>query len=237
MIHLVDEFLTGLVLYIIVCCEIIGVFWFYGVENYIQDMEFMLDAKCPSLYRVWCYFIPFFMLAVAVYNTIAFESPHVHVNYETVLFPDAALNCGYFMVIVTVSLIPIGGIVVICTRRTRSCTKKFNASFNPNRKWGPKNPAIRKEWEAYKKSLYRNVKNRSSLYKITVGRLRRRKAEAEASTETVAEEDNMVILGTNNFIGSNLSVTGIAELTAVVGTVSSAPDGDTNARKHKTSTS
>lgn len=90
-VHLTDHLLTGIVVYSSVVVELIGIFWIYGVSNYCQDMEFMMGTKIPKLYKLWCYCIPFFMLAVALYTIFELEEPVVHVNHMPVEFPRHVL--------------------------------------------------------------------------------------------------------------------------------------------------
>ncbi|CAG7692616.1 unnamed protein product [Allacma fusca] len=218
-IHLVDEFLTGIVLYMIICCELVGLFWFYGVKNYIQDMEFMLETKCPSIFRAWCYFVPFFMVAVGIYTLIDFDSPIVHVNYEPVSFPRIALKCGYVLAGVTVALIPLGAIFVFFTRRTSSCKKRVKACFCPNRKWGPRNPDIKKEWEIYKKRLRADPKDALSLYQITIGRLLRRKPLEDTEIVSGTGQNLIIVAPNDELVGNNVTVRDVAAATtAIVGT-------------------
>jgi solute carrier family 6 amino acid transporter-like protein 5/7/9/14 len=149
MVLLMDTFGSSLVLYVIVLTEVIVVAWIYGLRNFCNDIEFMLQGKLSWYWKIcWGTLIPAGLLFTMVYSFMTFETPSV----GDVPLPMKAIAIGGTVGAIVIAIIPGVAVYIIFTRKTRSCYKKLRAAFSPSRLWGPKEVDLHAEWEAYKKT-------------------------------------------------------------------------------------
>lgn len=64
----------GLAILFVVCIESVGVFWFYGVDNFSDDIKQMLGAR-PGIYWRFCwkYISPAFLFVVCILTFLGHE--------------------------------------------------------------------------------------------------------------------------------------------------------------------
>ena len=89
MVTLIDFYGVSFVLYVMAVLEVIGVSWFYGMDNIKKDIEFMLKMKL-SWYWIFCwkYVVPLSLTSILIYSVITAKS----VTHNGVQFPDMALS-------------------------------------------------------------------------------------------------------------------------------------------------
>ncbi|ERL91033.1 hypothetical protein D910_08375, partial [Dendroctonus ponderosae] len=81
---MVDFFGGTFIFYIMNIVEVVAIFWWYGLENVCQDIEFMTKRKPGIYWRVcWCLVIPLVLICVLVYFLVTFEP----LKYESKDFP------------------------------------------------------------------------------------------------------------------------------------------------------
>ncbi|XP_063533973.1 sodium-dependent nutrient amino acid transporter 1-like [Cydia strobilella] len=126
--------------------EIIGVMWFYGLENVCLDVEFMLGKGTCFFWR-WCWAIltPAMMIVVFIFalfnNTLDFgDQP----------YPFAALACGYAMLIIGMLLVPLFIGKRMCQHRTGNCCETLKLAFRTTPSWGPKDETTKEQWKRFK---------------------------------------------------------------------------------------
>lgn len=90
---LVDYYGASFVVFILATLEVTGVFWVYGLENLLDDVEFMLNRR-PSIYwrLCWGLFTPVLLAIILVYN-IATLTP---LTYRGVYYPSSAYGKYYY---------------------------------------------------------------------------------------------------------------------------------------------
>ncbi|XP_013199760.1 sodium-dependent nutrient amino acid transporter 1 isoform X2 [Amyelois transitella] len=140
---------TFLVLFTAIC-EIIGIFWIYGLENLCLDIEFMMGVKTSFYWRMcWGIITPGMMLVVFVYALISFESLTFGEDY---VYPTAGYVAGYLMLFIGIAFVPLFIIITLWKNRSGNCNQIMKKSFRPKSSWGPKDPEIRSRWVVFKES-------------------------------------------------------------------------------------
>lgn len=94
----------GLAILFVVFVEAAGVFWFYGVDNFSNDVESMLGQR-PGLYwRVcWKYISPVFLLVICIFSLLGYEEM-LGEEYE---YPEWSIALGWTLTLSSTLCIPI----------------------------------------------------------------------------------------------------------------------------------
>ncbi|XP_077259913.1 sodium-dependent nutrient amino acid transporter 1-like [Temnothorax americanus] len=144
---LIDYYGGTFVAIIVGVLEMITIFWVYGLSNFLNDMEFMLGRRLGFYWRsCWLVITPLLMIVILIYTCATYEP----VTYDGAPFPDYAYAIGWFVLILGVSPIVWWAGQRIITNKMSTFTESIKAAFRPEEgKWGPKNPKIHREWEAF----------------------------------------------------------------------------------------
>lgn len=144
---LVDYYGTSFVVFIVASFEIVGLIWVYGFENFLDDVEFMLDRK-PSLYWRICWFVvtPLILITIFLY-TVASLSPLTYGNSK---FPWAAHAAGIIILAIGVGQIPFWAVLALLKNRRSPSREVWKAAFSPSCDWGPRSKERRAEWLIFK---------------------------------------------------------------------------------------
>ncbi|XP_015111219.1 sodium-dependent nutrient amino acid transporter 1 [Diachasma alloeum] len=144
---LVDRYGTSFVVFILASFEITGIMWFYGIENFLEDVEFMIKRE-PSVYWRLCWFIitPVTLIIIFIY-TVSTLPP---LTYGNATYPKYAHIAGAILLAFGISQIPIWGVAAMIKRRSTSPGKMIKSAFSSSREWGPLKPEDRQEWLLFK---------------------------------------------------------------------------------------
>ena len=168
-LELVDHFAGTFLIFALATFEIIGFFWIYGLENFCWDVEFMLKRHVTVFWRVsWFITVPGFMLVISGFLIRKFEYPKIGGHP----FPSEYLIAGWLIFIVGMSQIIMWA---IWTGQKKS---SWRSLIEPNPKWGPKSPIIRREWLAFKED-----------------KLKKRMAIAQAKNHSWLQQKVWILLG------------------------------------------
>lgn len=89
MLLLIDTFGTSFVLYVVVLMEAIAVCWCYGLRNFCNDVEFMLEKKVNWYWKTcWGFVVPVGLSVILGYSFATYEDPQI----AGVGFPQSALG-------------------------------------------------------------------------------------------------------------------------------------------------
>lgn len=148
MLNMVDHFGGTFLIFALAILQLVGIFWFYGVENFCWDMEFMLNRKVTAFWRIaWFIITPGMMIVIFLYSMLKYKNP----TYMNAEYPMAILVAGWVIFAVGIAQIVIWGIYLASLKTVDTDIKTATKSlFKPDPEWGPKSPKIRKEWKAYK---------------------------------------------------------------------------------------
>lgn len=74
MVEFLNVYGPGLAILFIVFIESAGVFWFYGVDNFSNDIKKMLGHRPGLFWRLtWKYVSPVFLLVVCIFSFLGHE--------------------------------------------------------------------------------------------------------------------------------------------------------------------
>ncbi|XP_059047183.1 sodium-dependent nutrient amino acid transporter 1-like [Achroia grisella] len=137
---------TFLVLFSAIC-EIIGVFWIYGLESFCLDIQFMLGVTTSVYWRFcWGIITPGMMLVVFIYALTSFEA----ITFGDYVYPTMGYVSGYLMLLVGVVFVPIFIFLTMWKNRTGVLSKTAKKSFTAKKSWGPRIPELKAKWEDFK---------------------------------------------------------------------------------------
>lgn len=74
-------------MFVLASLEVSGVIWLYGLENFLDDIEFMLNMR-PSVYWRICWSIatPFLLILIFIYTIATLKT----LTYEGIDYPPTA---------------------------------------------------------------------------------------------------------------------------------------------------
>ncbi|XP_067004418.2 sodium-dependent nutrient amino acid transporter 1 isoform X2 [Anabrus simplex] len=151
---LIDGYSVTFTLFVLGCVQMAAVAWIYGVENFCQDLEFMLGRKTTLYWRLcWCFFTPALLLVILLYALNNVQP----LQYNNVNLPSEAYVAGWVLFALGVIAVPIGIVYQFIKNRHLPLNKIMAVSFCPNAQWGPSNPEVRKEWQQFKETRRQNM--------------------------------------------------------------------------------
>ncbi|CAK9834193.1 Sodium-dependent nutrient amino acid transporter 1 [Anthophora retusa] len=166
-LNLVDYFGGTFIIVFLASFEVIAISWVYGVDNFLDDTEFMIGTR-PSLYWrfCWCFLTPLSLFSILIY----FLSELTPITYNGKYYPTSAYVAGWMLLGLGVIQLPVWMIVGrLQQNRNKSCLD----TLKPSSDWGPKDPVKYKEWKDFKDSkrmARMNLnKKRSRIVAILIG--------------------------------------------------------------------
>ncbi|KAK9300396.1 hypothetical protein QLX08_006927 [Tetragonisca angustula] len=156
LLTLVDYYGTSFVVFILASFEITAVTWVYGIENFLDDIEFMLDRKTSSYWRIcWFLITPLILITIFLY-TVATLSP---LTYGGKTYPATAHAAGVVILCFSVFQIPFWMIVEMLKNRKLPLLQNLKKSFLPTTRWGPREIEHRTAWLRFREE---NLKERNA---------------------------------------------------------------------------
>jgi solute carrier family 6 amino acid transporter-like protein 5/7/9/14 len=144
---LVDHFGVNFTIYLMAIMEGATISWVYGVNNWIKDMEFMVNTKLGWYWKIcWAGCVPVGLGAILIY-ALATEKRW---TMNGLPYPDVAIGLGWTLAVVGVCLIPVFGLLAVRKSEGSTFMEKLKNSLKPNHKWGPKKASFRREWLEFK---------------------------------------------------------------------------------------
>ncbi|XP_057324012.1 sodium-dependent nutrient amino acid transporter 1-like isoform X2 [Microplitis mediator] len=143
MITLVDYYAVTFIIIVLATCEVIGISWIYGVDNFMDDVEFMTNKRPFVLWRIcWVFLTPITLCTVFIYFMISLHP----LSYNNEYYPTSAYVAGWTLV--ACGLLPM--LVFLTTTIIHSEKKTFSHIFKPADNWGPRNAETRERWKDFK---------------------------------------------------------------------------------------
>ncbi|XP_017884449.1 sodium-dependent nutrient amino acid transporter 1-like [Ceratina calcarata] len=162
MLELVDYYAGSFIVFILATLEITGIFWIYGLENFLDDVEYMLKRR-PSVYWRLCWGVctPL-LLAVILFYTLATLKP---LTYSGISYPDSAHAAGWAICAFGVAQIPFWMIYTMISKRGSNLIETVRSTFEPSSNWGPKNSKELASWREFKETR-RKIREKRQCSKI-----------------------------------------------------------------------
>ncbi|XP_064464413.1 sodium-dependent dopamine transporter-like [Ornithodoros turicata] len=136
-----DTYSAGLSLIFIGFCEVTAVMWIYGVNNFSEDISFMVGSTPSLLMRIcWAYVIPG-VLFVLTFHGFFHAIPITYNNTDP--YPEYANIFGWCIAALSMVQIPLWAIVALYNRRNN-----LKSAFLPTEDWGPRDPQDFREYRA-----------------------------------------------------------------------------------------
>lgn len=148
MITLVDNFGGTLPIFVLGIFEIIGIFYFYGLEDLCNDVEFMTGRYVTFYWRIcWILLAPVTMIIVYVYSTITMK-PLTYANLD---YPSEYLVAGWSIFWIAMLQLPLWfSWHMARTKSALSFSDKLKNCVQATKRWGPRDPNHRTEWLKFK---------------------------------------------------------------------------------------
>ncbi|XP_012219264.2 sodium-dependent nutrient amino acid transporter 1-like isoform X1 [Linepithema humile] len=144
-LNLVDYFGGTFIIVFLACFEVIGISWIYGVDNFLDDIEFMVGRRPFFYWRFcWCYLTPIFLFTILIYFLIDITP----LTYNDEYYPTSAYVAGWIILVLGILPFPLGMLILGVRNRDKSCLN----TTKPSADWGPKDPQKYKEWKDFKQS-------------------------------------------------------------------------------------
>lgn len=144
-LNLVDYFGGTFIIVFLASFELVAVSWIYGVDNFLDDAEFMLGNR-PSFYWRFCWYFltPLTLLSILIYFLCELKP----ITYNNEYYPTSAYVAGWLLLGLGVIQLPIWMFV----SKFKNKDKSYLDMLKPNPDWGPKDPTKYKEWKEFKDS-------------------------------------------------------------------------------------
>lgn len=148
MVTLVDNFGGTLPIFVLGIFELIAIFYFYGLENLCNDVEFMTGRRVTFYWRIcWILLAPVTMTIVFVYSTITMKS----LTYAGNNYPNEYLVAGWSIFLISMLQIPLWFTWHLSrSKNSASILRCVKESFHTTKRWGPRDFNNRIEWLKYK---------------------------------------------------------------------------------------
>lgn len=144
-LNLVDYFGGTFIIVFLASFEMIAISWVYGIDNFMDDVEFMIGRRPFFYWRFcWCYLTPLFLFTILVYFLINMTP----LTYNDEYYPTSAYVAGWTLLALGILPFPLGIIIVGFRNRNNGCSN----IFKPSADWGPKNLKKYNEWRDFKHS-------------------------------------------------------------------------------------
>ncbi|XP_043500880.1 sodium-dependent nutrient amino acid transporter 1-like [Polistes fuscatus] len=155
---LVDYYAGSFIVFVLATLEVTGFFWVYGLENFLDDVEYMLKRR-PSIYWRICWgFITPLLLATILIYTIVGLTP---LTYAGVFYPPSAYAAGWILFAFGIIQLPFWLIYTMMCKRNLGLLKMFTKSFSPSTEWGPRNIQELANWKEYKEMMRKKREKRN----------------------------------------------------------------------------
>ncbi|KAK0090513.1 hypothetical protein PV325_012567 [Microctonus aethiopoides] len=156
---LVDFYAGSFIVFVLATLEITGFFWVYGLENVLDDIEFMMKKR-PSIYwrLCWAVITPLLLVTILVY-TILTITP---ITYGGISYPNSAHATGWALFTFGAIQIPFWMAYTMLPKWKLGLSTMIVNTFTPSAEWGPKNISHHTAWKQFKETLRKKKETRTS---------------------------------------------------------------------------
>ncbi|CAH1154667.1 unnamed protein product [Phaedon cochleariae] len=146
-LDLVDHFGGTFVIFVCAILEVYTITWFYGVDNFCTDLEFMTKKKVGIYWRIsWGLITPVLLTVIFVYFLATLE-PLTYGIYK-LLYPIGLSIFGWGILGACIVMILGWAMYYFYANRSNSFNKMVVRTFS-TKDWGPENPEKAEEWKKY----------------------------------------------------------------------------------------
>ncbi|KAG6794670.1 sodium-dependent nutrient amino acid transporter 1 isoform X1 [Apis mellifera caucasica] len=162
MLELIDYYAASFVVFILATLEITGIFWIYGLENFLDDVEYMLKRRPSAYWRLcWGVITPLLLAVILVYTLISLTP----LTYSGISYPDSAHAAGWTICAFGILQVPFWMIYAMMSKRNLSSLEMIKSAFVPSADWGPKNSKELASWREFKE-MRRKIREKRQCSKL-----------------------------------------------------------------------
>ncbi|TGZ32358.1 Transporter, partial [Temnothorax longispinosus] len=108
-LNLVDYFGGIFIIVFLASFEMIAISWVYDVDNFMDDVEFMVGRRPFFYWRFcWCYLTPLFLFTILIYFLIDMTP----LTYNDEYYPTSAYAAGWTLLALGILPFPLGIIII-----------------------------------------------------------------------------------------------------------------------------
>ncbi|CAG2174720.1 unnamed protein product, partial [Oppiella nova] len=150
---LLDNYGVGTAVFFYGICQIIGIFWIYGLQRFCFDLKFMLNQSVGLFWKVtWAFATPVALIVIFIYGNIEIGKA----GSQKPGIPAWGTGIGWALAAIAMIQIPLWIGITIYRQKGDMKQRVINA-FKPSPDWGPINPKIFQEWVTYRNENFRSV--------------------------------------------------------------------------------
>uniref|UniRef100_A0A1I8NA66 Transporter n=1 Tax=Musca domestica TaxID=7370 RepID=A0A1I8NA66_MUSDO len=113
-LQLLDWYSASISVILICILEVVMASWIYGIDNFLDDIYFMIGKKPEKIWRYcWKYVTPAILVFI-FFTSIIFNRP---VRYNDKLYPEWAVALGWCSCAISIVCIPLYMLWTVCHRR------------------------------------------------------------------------------------------------------------------------
>jgi len=153
-LDLMDTYGAGFAVLWIGIWELVGLMWIYGFKNVSKDIALMIGSE-PSFFWKLCWgaISPIFLIVVFILAVVGWSEP----KYSSVVpYPEWAHIVGWVLVGISAVQIPLWAILMTIYHTAKG---RISQVIKPTHKWGPGDPAVRREILDQQSGIQRNGKH------------------------------------------------------------------------------
>ncbi|KAK3085616.1 hypothetical protein FSP39_006139 [Pinctada imbricata] len=131
---ILDAFAASISLIFVVLMQVVGVAWFYGVDQFCTDIHQMTGHRPGYYWRIcWKILSPTFLLIIVISSFLHYKPLVYHGSLGTYEFPVYANVLGWCIALVSMLLIPAYVVYRICFRAHGSLRQRVAFSITPKK--------------------------------------------------------------------------------------------------------
>ncbi|XP_014476459.1 PREDICTED: sodium-dependent nutrient amino acid transporter 1-like [Dinoponera quadriceps] len=157
MVTFVDYYVTSFIAFLPAAFEMIAVAWSYGLDNFLDDIEFMLKRRLSLFWRLcWSIVTPIIIIVIFLYAIIDLKP----LKYNKSFYPEVAYVIGWILFFVAVLQIPLWIMIAILRKRHLPGREMIKRATEPLKSWGPSDAEDRRKWLEFRS--YRDAERRNN---------------------------------------------------------------------------
>jgi solute carrier family 6 amino acid transporter-like protein 5/7/9/14 len=153
-LDLMDTYGAGFAVLWIGIWELIGLMWIYGFKNVSKDIALMIGHEPCWFWKLcWGLISPIVLVVIFIIAVVGWEDP---MYSQVIPYPFWAHIVGWVLVGISAIQIPFWAIVMTIYHAAKG---RMSQVIKPTHKWGPGDPAVRREILDQQSGIQRNGKH------------------------------------------------------------------------------
>ncbi|XP_065083593.1 sodium- and chloride-dependent glycine transporter 1 [Ochlerotatus camptorhynchus] len=144
LLQLFDWYSASISVILVCIVEVIAVAWIYGVQNFVRDVEFMIDRPVGRFWVVSWKFVTPVILIFIFFTTIVHNT---EVTYNGVQYPQWAIAVGWMSCISSMLCIPAYALYKLATTKG-TFMQRIKTNLIPY-DWGPSDELQKSLWQSH----------------------------------------------------------------------------------------